>query len=130
MRCLARMRARVVPALGIALVLMSGACASSEKSVRAAKRSDSQLSLAQKLMEQQRYAEALSHADLAIKESRKNPDAYLTRGQIEFMRAEYAVAIEDFTTARRYRPAFTEALSWRAWAYIESGDLKAAEADY
>jgi tetratricopeptide (TPR) repeat protein len=124
------MRARILPALGVLLVLAGTACASSERRVRAAKRSDTHVSLAQKLMADQRYSEALNQADLAIKESKKNPDAYLTRGQIEFMRAEYPAAIEDFTTARRYRPLLTEALSWRAWAYIESGNLAAAEADY
>jgi len=124
--------ARAVLAAGLGAFLFAGsaACASSEKRISAQKRSDTHLALAQKLMEENRLPEALNQADLALEEAKKNPEAYMTRGQIEFLRTEYQRSIDDFTLALRYRPLFTEARSWRAWAYIESGSLAEAERDY
>src|SRR5262249_35229994 len=108
----------VAAALAASLALTGAACAASERRLKAEKRSDSHLSLAQKLMEANRLPEALLQANMAIEESKKNADAWLTRGQIEFMRAEYKPAIDDFNEAMRRRDSFTEALSWRAWTYI------------
>lgn len=130
MRSSVRSRALLPGFLAAALAFSGAACASPEKRIRSEKRSDTHLALAQKLMEDRRLQEALNQADLSLQESKKNPDAYMARGQIEFMRAEYERAIEDFTSALRHRPVFTEARSWRAWAYIETGNLAAAEEDY
>jgi len=130
MRSSIDMKRRIVPVAVLVLLVALPACVSPEKKLSVQKRSDTHLALARKLMEEQRYPEALGQVNLAINDTKKNPDAYMTRGQIEFMRAEYAPAIEDFTSAMRYRDSFTEARSWRAWAYIESGDLKAGETDY
>jgi tetratricopeptide (TPR) repeat protein len=129
MRSSVRFSAKILACLA-ASCMMAPASGASEKSVSAAKRSDSQVALAQKLMEANRLPEALGHANQAIEESKKNADAYLVRGQIEFLRSEYPIAIEDFTTATKRRDSFTEALSWRAWAYIETGNYAAAEKDY
>jgi len=130
MRSSINARAILAAGLGAALFVSGPACAASEKKIRAQKRSDTHLALAQKLMEENRLPEALNQADLALQESKKNPDAYMARGQIEFLRTEYARSIDDFTQALHYRPIFTEARSWRAWAYIESGNLAAAAQDY
>ncbi|MBI3448444.1 MAG: tetratricopeptide repeat protein [Acidobacteria bacterium] len=123
-------RAALAAALLLPLALASGGCVSADKKIRAAKRSDSHIALAQKLMGDNRLPEALNQADLAIQEAKKNPEAWMTRGEVEFMRSEYDKAIEDFTAAIDRRPQFTEARSWRAWAYVEKGNFPAAEADY
>src|SRR5882724_10991980 len=123
-------RAALAGSLVLPLALAGAGCVSADKKLRAAKRSDSHVALAQKLMSDNRLPEALTQADLAIEEARKNPDAWMTRGQVEFMRAEYDHSIEDFTAAIDRRPEFTEARSWRAWAYVEKGNFPAAEADY
>jgi tetratricopeptide (TPR) repeat protein len=130
MRSSINVRGLLAAVLGAVLLAGAGSCATSEKRIRAQKRSDTHLALAQKLMEENRLPEALNQADLAIQESKKNPDAYMARGQIEFLRTEYPRSIDDLTRALHYRPLFTEARSWRAWAYVESGNLAAAEQDY
>jgi tetratricopeptide (TPR) repeat protein len=123
-------RSMIRAALAVACLAAVAACVSPEKKLRDEKMSGGHLALARKLMEQQRMQEALTQADLAIRESKKNADAWMTRGQIKFFMADYAPAIEDFDRAMDLRDRFTEALSWRAWARIEIGDLAGAETDY
>lgn len=129
MRSSIRSRAALATALVLAASLAAG-CVSADKKIRAAKRSDSHVALAQKLMSENRLPEALGQADQAIAEAKKNPEAWFTRGQVEFMRGEYDRAIPDFTASIDRRADFTEARSWRAWAYVETGNFPAAEADY
>ena len=119
---------RVLAAVAAACLLAG--CVSAEKRIRSEKRSASHLALAEKLLEQRRSQEALAQADLALKEWKKNPDAWFVRGEINFSMGAYVAAIDDFTSAIGLRPVFTEARSWRAWARIESGDLRGAEEDY
>ncbi len=130
MKSSADRRAALLLALALAASAWVPGCVSPGKKIRAEKRSGSHLALARKLMEQQRLQEAITQADMAIKESKKNADAWLVRGQVGFMRREYPQAIQDLTVALQRRPAFGEALTWRAWAYIESGDAVSAERDY
>jgi tetratricopeptide (TPR) repeat protein len=124
------LRAAAAAAAAAALLPALLACASPQKRMRAEKRSGSHLALARKLMEQQRFQEALGQADLALHEMKKNADAWLVRGQVRFGLGDYGPAVEDFSRALELKPAMTEALSWRAWAHIESGDAARAEADY
>jgi Tfp pilus assembly protein PilF len=119
----------LVPVLLLA-ALGAAACVSPEKRVRTEKNSERHLALARKYMEMNRYAEALGQIEQALEADRKNADAILLRGQINFAQGRYAEAIADMDRTLAIRPAFTEVLSWRAWAKIESGDLPGAEADY
>ena len=130
MKCSTKSLRTAAAALAAAALLALPACYSPEKRIREEKRSASHLALAQRLLEQRRTQEALGQVDLALKEWKKNPDAWLVRGQVHFSFGDYPTAIEDFSTAMEHRERFTEALSWRAWARIESGDPQGGEADY
>jgi len=112
------------------LAAFATGCVASGRKVRMEKLSGSHVAIAQKLIRQQRLQEALGQANLAIQEWKKNPDAYLVRGQVHFGIQEYARAIEDFTTADDLRPPFADALTWRGWARAESGDAEGAERDW
>lgn len=106
------------------------ACVSAQKRFVDEKRAESHMALARKLMEQQRLPEALTQSNLAVERWSKSPDAWFLRGQVHFRLALYPQAIEDFTAALERSEDFTEALSWRAWAAAESGDVASAERDW
>lgn len=124
------MSRRIAAAVLLAALVFTAGCLDPEKKMRAGKRSASHLSLARKLMENQRMRDALVQVDMALDEDRKNVEAWLVRGQVHFAIGEYVLAIEDLDQALKLRPSFTEARSWRAWARIESGDAAGGEADY
>lgn len=113
-----------------AMVAASTGCMGSAKKSRLLKMSSSHVAVAQKLFTQQRMQEALGMANRAIEESKKNPEAYLVRGQILFAIEEYDRAIDDFTAANDLRPPFADALSWRGWTKAETGDMEGAEKDW
>jgi len=114
----------------VALAAASPACMNGAKKARAQKMSASHVAVAQKLFQQERMQEALGMANRAIEDNKKNPEAYLIRGQVLFAIEEYDKAIADFTTANDLRDPFADALSWRGWTKAETGDYAGAEADW
>lgn len=76
------------------------------------------------LMKQQRYDEALSHAEMAVRASPYMPEPNNTLGEIYMARGEYAKAAEKFLFFLRLRPEDSRAYWNTALAFERAGEYE------
>ncbi|HJX04071.1 MAG TPA: tetratricopeptide repeat protein, partial [Dehalococcoidia bacterium] len=93
-------------------------------------RADEYVGRGELLMDQGKFAEAVTMLTLAIEEDPSLSIAYFNRGKALFSKAEYILAVDDFTAAITLKPDYTDAYYYRAWASIANGAVDRAIYDF
>ncbi len=85
---------------------------------------------AQRLFEAGKYADALTTTNLALRNSRNNPDVHRLRANILQAMHEPEKALVDITRLVELRPSEPEGYLVRGQTYLDLGRYQAALADY
>jgi tetratricopeptide (TPR) repeat protein len=93
-------------------------------------RAQKYLSRASELLQQRKYADAVTECDRIVRWKSNFAEAYYTRGVANAYLRRSDAALRDFTVAIRYKPDYPAALEGRAALFRASSQLEEAMLDY